>query len=86
MTIRQAPQGYESKRPKAVCDRCGFIFRHAELRKEWTSLLVCSECHDPRPPELDPPRIWPEGLPIKNPRPEQPDIELEDGDVTPESY
>jgi hypothetical protein len=48
--------------------------------------MVCSECYDPRPPELDPPRIWPEGLPIKDPRPEQPDIELEDGDVTEDSY
>ena len=84
--FRQGASGYISGRPLAVCDRCAGTYRHDELRKEWTSLMVCPECFDPRPPQLDPPRVWPEGVPIKDPRPEPPDIELGDNDVTPESY
>lgn len=86
MSIRQAPQTYQSRGVLGVCDRCGFTFRHAELRKEWTGLMVCAADFDPRPPQLDPPNVWPEGLPIQDPRPEQPDIELADGDVTEDSY
>lgn len=38
---------------KAICDRCGFEFKHAELRKEWTGLMVChgpatNGCWEPR--------------------------------------
>jgi hypothetical protein len=56
---------------KAVCDRCGFVVEpHTKLRKEWTNLMVCKPCWDPRPAETRPPSVKPEGLPIKNPRPE----------------
>lgn len=26
----------------AICDRCGFQFKSAQLRSEWTGLRVCS--------------------------------------------
>lgn len=57
--------------PYGVCDRCGFKRRLRKLRKEWTGLLVCHDtCWDPKPVELRPPSIRPEGLPAKNSRPE----------------
>jgi hypothetical protein len=56
------------------CDRCNFQRRHVELRKEWTGLLVCSDCFDPRPADLSPLRIIPEGRPIRDARPDLLDI------------
>lgn len=61
---------YIEGRPWAICDRCSFQRRHDTLRKEWTGLLVCDECHDPRPPQLSAPNVYPEGLPIQDPRPD----------------
>jgi hypothetical protein len=69
-----AKDGYIAGRPKAVCDRCGYQYRHDQLRKEWTALMVCSPCWDPPPPQLTTPRVFPEGIPIKNPRPEAPPV------------
>lgn len=60
---------------RAICDRCGFEYDHGELRKEWTGLMVCAADFDRKPAELSPPRLRPEGLPIKNARPEQPQYE-----------
>jgi len=37
--------------PLAICDRCGFKFHLSALRKEWTNLMVCSECWDYRHPQ-----------------------------------
>ena len=37
--------------PNAICDRCGFKFPLNALRKEWTNLMVCSECWDYRHPQ-----------------------------------
>jgi hypothetical protein len=54
----------------ACCDRCGLDYRRSGVRKEWTGLIVCAECLDPRPAELDPPNLWPEGLPLPDARPE----------------
>lgn len=56
------------------CDRCGFNFRLTELRTEWTGLKVCSADLDPRPAELSPPRIYPEGMPVKGARPDPGDV------------
>lgn len=55
--------------PKSVCDRCGFTVRHRSCRQEWTSLWVCGDCFDPRPPWLDAPYINPlETMPVPNAR------------------
>lgn len=54
----------------AICDRCGFKVRHHLLRKEWTGLMVCPPCWDPKPAETRPPPVKPEGLPVRNPRPD----------------
>lgn len=41
------------------------------MRVQWDGLIVCPPCCDPRPPELTPPAVYPEGLPVWNPRPPQ---------------
>lgn len=33
-----------------ICDRCGQKNKSDRLKKEWTGLIVCSECYDPRHP------------------------------------
>lgn len=69
--------------PHRQCDRCGFERRVSTTSKEWTGLIVCRECRDPRPPHLSPPLVGPEGMPIKDPRPET-DSFLEVNEVQPE--
>lgn len=64
-----------------ICDRCGFKVRHRKLRKEWTGLMVCRPCYDPRPPETNPPRLAPEGLPVPDARPEPPPIFRAEGEL-----
>ncbi len=71
---------YIPGQPYGLCDRCGFKRRLPQLRAEWTNLMVCDECYDPRPPELDPPHVYPEGLPWPNARPEPADVEIDDND------
>lgn len=56
--------------PWAICDRCGFKYRLSQLRKEWTGLMVCEADWDPKPSELRPPAVRPEGLPVPNARPD----------------
>ncbi len=36
---------------------------------EWDNLKVCPPCVDPRPPQMTPPDIYPEGLPFVDARP-----------------
>lgn len=68
------------------CDRCGFIRRWSMRAKEWTGLIVCRDtCLDPRPAQLDPPDVYPEGLPIADPRPEPTDHEVATNEITRES-
>ncbi len=33
------------------CDRCGFTLYASETRKEWTGLIVCEACWEPRHPQ-----------------------------------
>ena len=53
-----------------ICDRCGFEFPLKSLVKEWTGLMVCRADLDPRPPEMTPPRVKAEGVPLPNARPD----------------
>jgi hypothetical protein len=68
--------------PWGICERCGFKVRHRELRKEWTNLLVCKPCYDPRPADTRPPRIKPEGVPIRDARPEPEPRFVEPNEIT----
>jgi hypothetical protein len=35
----------------AICDRCGFEYKSYELKKEWTGLMTCHPCWEPRHPQ-----------------------------------
>lgn len=35
----------------AICDRCGFEYKASKLKKEWTGLMVCKDCYEPRHPQ-----------------------------------
>jgi hypothetical protein len=73
----EAERGTDSYIPGGVwacCDRCAFNVRFWNLRREWTGLMVCGPCWDPRPAELTPPRIGPEGVPLPNARPDPGDV------------
>lgn len=86
MTTGGVPGAGPSLGPWAICDRCGTKIRHAALKREWTHLLVCTRCWDPRPPHLDPPVIIAgEGGPIQDPRPVPEPYFLTDNEVTWES-
>lgn len=53
------------------CDRCAERKRlRTELFKEWTGLMVCRPCLDDKPPQLSPPNVRAEGVPIKDARPD----------------
>lgn len=34
-----------------ICDRCGEKFKADELKREWTGLMVCEGCWEPRHPQ-----------------------------------
>lgn len=55
-----------------ICDRCGFKYKSNELKKEWTNLMVCNSCWEPRHPQ-DFVRSIPDQLPLPYTRPEAPD-------------
>ena len=42
------------KKSLARCDRCGFVEKYLDLKEEWNGLRVCSECYEPKHPQLDP--------------------------------
>lgn len=59
----------------AVCQRCEMKRRRYDVAREWTGLFVCKDtCWDPRPPDMTPPKVWPEGVPVPYPLPEPPNI------------
>ena len=70
--MRTLPYNYESGGAYGDCMRCGFKRRLYQLSLEWSGLRVCKECHDPRPAELTPPNVGPEGLPRPDASPEMP--------------
>lgn len=74
MNVSHPVQRYQPGGTLGCCDRCGFVRRLAALREEWTGLRVCVECWDPRPADLSPPNLYPEGLPVRNPRPDPGDV------------
>ena len=36
------------------CDRCGFVYKLHQLKKEWTGFKVCPQCYEPKAAELEP--------------------------------
>ncbi len=69
MHPQSRPAGYFMGSSLGSCQRCGRTKFTSELNKEWTGLRVCCDCHDPRPPQLSPPNIYDEGLPVPDAAP-----------------
>lgn len=47
---------FKSGQWNAICDRCGFEYKSAKLRREWTGIMACSGpgtngCYEPRHPQ-----------------------------------
>lgn len=42
---------YVSGQWNAICDRCARKYKSSELREEWTGLMVCKNCWEPRQPQ-----------------------------------
>lgn len=60
----------------AICDSCGFKFKHYQLRKRWDGLMVCEQDWETRHP-MDFQKVpRPEKAPSWT-RPEPTDVELE---------
>ena len=56
-----------------ICDRCGSKKYASEAKKEWTGLLVCHPCWDPRHPQ-DLVRGRVDRQAVKDARPEAADV------------
>ena len=79
-----APKGHASLDPQrpsafAICDQCGFLVNHRDLRWEMqyrgnkiekTGFLVCPTCWDEPNPTLQPKVLPPDPVPVLNPRAE----------------
>jgi hypothetical protein len=35
----------------AICDTCGFKYKHSELKEDWRGLMLCDKCWEPRHPQ-----------------------------------
>lgn len=35
----------------AICDDCGFKFKHSQLKMDWRGLMLCRRCWQPRHPQ-----------------------------------
>lgn len=63
--------GYASgKFAIALCDQCGQRFKLNQLIKDWKGFKVCSECYEPKHPQLEPKRNINEPQALYQPRPE----------------
>lgn len=63
--------GYASgKFAIALCDQCGQRYRLNQLVKDWKGFKVCSECYEPKHPQLEPKRTINEPQALYQPRPE----------------
>jgi hypothetical protein len=54
-----------------VCDVCSNRYRRSLMLTRWDGLKVDKLCNDPRPPQMVPPSIYPEGMPFRDARPPQ---------------
>lgn len=71
---------YKSGDAWAICDRCGRRHRRSAIWTEWDNLRVGIDCLDPRPPQMMPPNVYPEGIPFPDARPpaDNPDRLMDD--------
>tara|TARA_R100000908_G_scaffold10495_2_gene3698 strand:- start:686 stop:1516 length:831 start_codon:yes stop_codon:yes gene_type:complete len=65
---------------KALCDRCAFEYKLHELKEEWNGLKVCSDCYEPKHPQLEPITVKADPEALYKPRPNN-DLEVGEGFV-----
>ena len=82
MSLPHGRAQVSSSNPRAfaICDRCGFLYNHHDLKWQYDyrgrslanlRILVCSQCQDDPQPQLKPRIIPPDPVPIENARVEQ---------------
>lgn len=64
-----------------ICDRCGRKFKRDQCQKEWTGLLTCFNCYDPRHPvtQVLPVVVDSKSIPDARPRPPAQYIQIASG-------
>ena len=67
-------------RSVAICDRHGGKVPYQDLKLEWTGMRVCSECWEPRHPQLSP-EIKVDAQALRNPRPDTDDMGAQPADL-----
>lgn len=91
-----APKGHARLDPQhpsafAICDQCGFLYNHKDLRWEVqyfgtqiqrTGFLVCPTCWDEPNPQLQPKSLPADPKPILNPRRDRLDPDVSQTVVT----
>lgn len=55
----------------AICDRCGQQYPYLSVKKEWTGFKVCTECYEPKHPQLEPKRNVSDPQALFQPRPDK---------------
>ena len=70
------------KYAKFVCDTCGWAFAYKTAKTTWQGDRVCSECYEPKHPQLDPPSITADAEALWKPRSEVPLPRSQLGTVT----
>ncbi len=70
-TVSFKRNAYKSGDAYYICDRCGQRHRRSGMMTEWDGLKVNKACLDPRPPQMFPPNVYPEGIPFVDARPPQ---------------
>jgi len=65
---------------KGLCDRCGFEYKLLTLTKEWNGAKVCSECFEPKHPQLEVHKAPSDPESLYDPRPNN-DVEVGEGFV-----
>ena len=62
---------YQSSGGYFICDTCSGCFRRSKMITLWDGRKVDKKCYDPRPPQMLPVNIFPEGVPFYDARPPQ---------------
>jgi hypothetical protein len=53
-----------------ICDTCGFRYDYKTAKTTWENFRVCSECYEPKHPQLEPSPITVDAESLWKPRPD----------------
>jgi len=68
------------KYAQAICDRCGIQVKYQQLKEEWTGLMVCMDCWDPKTALEFPMNFPSDPESLRDPRPDN-DTEAGNGRI-----